>query len=239
MYNKDRLCKKETAVTTTDRFINAFARLLAGNFFTSATDVRHFLTALSNDPELRAVLTTSVDGFRSEDEYRKVFAQKQPLPDRPEKVVALVTAFLFRVDSNRVSLADELARLFPALDSANAYKAFGKEYLEPYAECFVSLLTGSPTDEVEEKKPVYDKMNEDLTALLIEFEGEVKQQPLEDTIADELVDAIRGMKYALSFNDAILTAFSYHRIAYLTEQARLNLPAERELKSVLRLYGVM
>ena len=226
-------------MTSSERFINAISALLNGNFFTSATDISHFLTTLAADADLRATLQTSVDGFRSEEDYKKVFFDNQPLPEQPEKVVAILTAFLFRVDANQVSLSDALSRLFPDLDSANAYKAFGKVYLQPYAESFITLLTGTATEDAEGPKPVYDKMNEDIVTILEAMEQESRPLPLPDDLREELVDAIRGMKYALTFNDAILTAFSYHRIAFLTAKFQINLVAEQELRSVLVLYGVL
>ncbi|MBR1746726.1 MAG: hypothetical protein IJ735_00770 [Clostridia bacterium] len=226
-------------MTTTDRFIDAVEALLSGNFFTSATDIRKFLTTVAEDAELREVLQTSVDAFRSEEDYKKVFFDRGALPDRPDKTVALVTAFLFRVDANRISLSDELSRLFPSLDSVSAYGAFCEKYLQPYAESFVTLLRGEATDAVEQSKPAYDKMNEDLTAILDEAEREIKLSALAELDLTELLDAVRGLKYALAYDDAILTAFGYRRIAYLTERYGVPFPFYPALRDLLKLYGVL
>lgn len=226
-------------MSATDKLIDAFESLLSGNFLSSSTDIRRFLTTVAEDGDLRSAMTASVDKFRPQEEYDRVFYERQSLPDRPEKTVAIVTAFLYRVDANRVSLSDELARLYPGLDSAAAYKSFCDDFLRPYAESFVTILCGEATEEIPEKTSVYDKMNEDLTSILTELERALPEQPIPEPTLNELTDAVRGMKYALSFDDAILTAFAYRRIAYLLEQNGLSLAADRSLASTLKLYGVL
>ena len=227
-------------MSSTDKFIDGIERLLNSNVITAGKDIRAFLIELSNDQKLRSVLTSAGDGFHYNEEFRRVFEEKNPLPSQDNKVVALIAGLLFSIDVGKTSLGNLLFRLYPNHDGASGYSKFLIDFIQPFAESFVKLLVGEPLEDVRVAKvSVYDKMNVDVKAIIIELIAAVRASGIDDENVDEIVDLANGLVYVLSFNDALLTRNAYYGLYNTIRYYGIDIPQASELQAILKLYGVL
>lgn len=227
-------------MSATDKFIDGIERLLNSNVITAGKDIRAFLIELSGDDKLREVVVSSKEGFRYDDEFRRVFVDRNPLPNQDGKIVALITGLLFAIDVGKVSLGDLLFRLYPDCDGTKAYTRFMTDFIQPFAESFVKLLVGEPLEDV--KAPVtsvYDKMNDDVKAMVNALIKSVSELDLEKETVDNISDLASGLIYVLSYNDALLTRNAYYGLRNTLRLHDLEMPEENELRATLKMYGVL
>ena len=227
-------------MSATDKFIDGIERLLNSNVITAGKDIRAFLIESSDDDKLREVVRTSKEGFRFEEEFRRVFAEGNPLPTQDGKIVALITGVMYSIDIGKLSLGNLLFRLYPDCDGTTGYANFLSDFIKPFAESFVKLLVGEPLEDVKAPKTtVYDKMNEDVTAVVKDLISAVGVLSLDKEIIDDIIDMASGLIYVLSYNDALLTRNSYYGLSNTLRLYDLEIPQESELKATLKLYGVL
>ena len=227
-------------MSATDKFVDGIERLFNSNVITAGKDIRSFLIELSDDEKLRDVVRTSKEGFRFEEEFRRVFAEGNPLPSQDSKIVALITGLMYSIDIGKLSLGNLLFRLYPDCDGTTGYARFLSDFIKPFAESFVKLLVGEPLEDVKVPvNTVYDKMNDDVAAIIQDLISAVSALSLDKEIIDDIIDMASGLIYVLSYNDALLTKNSYFGLVNTLRLYDLEIPQESELKATLKLYGVL
>lgn len=227
-------------MNATDSFVNGIEKLLQSNLLTAGREIRSFLILLAEDNILKETVRAVGEDFRFADEYRRIVIEKNGLPKQHDKVVAFVTALLFAVDTREIALADLVANLYPDCDQSTGYGKFITDYLMPYAENFVRLLIGEPVEEVRTPKAtVYDKMNEDVTAIVKEITEVLNGSKIPADVIKEAQFAANGLIYALSFNDALLTRNAYLGFHNTLKLYGIYTGHEDDLARTLRLYGVL
>lgn len=226
-------------MNATDKLIDGIGKLLQSNLLTAGRDIRAFLIALTENPELKEAVRTASDGFRFEEEFVRVFRDRQGLPRRNDRVVALMTALFYAIDTGELALADLLSLLYKD-SAADGYAAFLTEYVKPYAESFVRLLIGEPMEEVKvPKTTIYDKMNEDVAAIVSEMCDFLSGSDIPPDVAEDAVNAAKGLSYALPFNDALLTRNAYRGLDNTLRLYGIYTGREEALFRTLKLYGVL
>ena len=223
-----------------NKFVDGIERLLKSNVITAGKDVRAFLIELSEDDKLRDVVKSSSEGFRYPEEFKRVFIERNPLPTQDSKKVALITGLMYSIDLGKVSLGNMLYTLYPDCDGAKGYSRFMTDFIQPYAESFVKLLVGEPLDDVRTPKTaVYDKMNDDIVAVIDEIIAFVSTLDLEVGITNDVTELASGLKYTLTYNDALLTRNAYLGLQNTVKCYGIGIPKIEELRAILTLYGVL
>lgn len=220
-----------------DIFADGIEKLLSSNFLTAGREIRAFLELLADDEELKAALASSSDGFRFEEELNRAFGEKNGLPKRNDRTVALITALLYAIDTGRIPLADFLSATYPDRDGAAAYSQFLTDCIMPYAECFVKLLIGEPEEEIRiPQNKIFDKLREDVAAIAERLCADALRQ---NENAQKIVDASDGLLYALTFNDALLARYAYDGLNNALRLYGIRSDFEKDLGNLLRLYGII
>ena len=215
-------------------------RLLKSNLLTSGREIRSYLISLAEDKELSEILKTACNDFSFDEELNRAFIEGQGLPKHDGRAVAFFTRLLFLIDIGQIPLADLLSGIYPDKQGSEAYSSFLSDYVLPYGESFAKLLLGEPIEDVPEpQKPIYDKMNEDVCAMVDRMAEEVTASPLPSEVIKDILDAINGLKYALSFSDALLTKIAYRGLINTLRLYGTNVEKTEALESALKLYGVL
>lgn len=223
----------------TSAFLSAVDELSNSKLLVADNYIRKTLIALTNDKECLAVLSECSKGFQFENEYIRYFVKSKTLPEDKSTVVALVTSLLYVIDGGSLRLNEFITDFAKTDDSEDAYKVFLDKIIKPYREAVVELVRGEPIEDVKPTRPSYDKMNEDVAAVLDELIAQTEELKLEGAVYDDVIGAINGIRHAIVFSDALLTKTAFKGLFFALQSYRIRLSAMTDLMKILIIYGVL
>jgi len=225
---------------TVDKFVDAIEKLLDSTMIIAGREIRLFLITMTEDEETKEAIRSCSGGYIINDDYKRVVLEHGALPSSDEKKVAFITALLFAVDTKKIDLTDLIKTLYPESDPNDGYSKFLSDFIQPYAESFVNILIGEPVPDVTvTPKPVFDKMNADVTSAVNELVRVVRNAPFSEEIKAEIKFAGNGLLYAITFNDSFLTEVAYRGLINALRLYNIKSEAEKYITSTLKLYGVI
>ena len=209
--------------------------------------VSALLKTLATEPELMHVVSESASSTSYPAEY--ALATEGGVFRIPasgnKRVVGLTVGLLLQFDKHEKSVIDFVTRYFPAPTSHESYMAFLDAVIRPFHKAFTALLSGENAIQMPEGAPevrdesLPDNAKEELAYWLKALMQKVfLLDGADDGVQNDATDALKGMLYALEFDNPLLLKVVWIAIKYTL--GSLN-TGERELNSICEIlhnYGI-
>lgn len=137
-----------------EKFIGEVNRFSTSKFILYESKLSRFLSSLSNNQTIYDIIEKCLKGFDFDSEFRRVFGNTQTkvsLPNKPDKLVALVFCILVEIDGKKIDFYKFLKTYFVANEINLAFAQFIEEIIFPFRAAVMALYgDGEEEDELEE-----------------------------------------------------------------------------------------
>lgn len=219
-------------------------RLAGSNLLVIDKEISFFLSGIADNIVFREIITDCNKNYFFEEDWQKfLFQKKITLPHNKRDRIAFVIGLLYKLDIKELSSIDLLKTFYSDnSDMQKAYATFYCEIILPFRDAFIAMLKGEPvsSEEVEERLPVLDKMNEDITEWLNALAERVSQYAhnYDEKSEAEMLFMIKGFSDNLDSGDNVLKKLLWTGLKNTLYKFDIGYKEISEIDKLLALYGL-
>ena len=205
------------------------------------------LQCLAYYPEFKTVLAYCNKGFDYEAEKSKalVFTGERNifrLPQRPEKIVALVARLLLDFDSKSIDFMKFVIDYFPDNSKQGSYLTFFERVVTPFKHALVDFVvsgTGNePTPVEREVDFAPDGLSQQTEYLIVNMYNAARESGLASDESENFCVMIEGFAAALDSRDMLMIKAIWIGLRGALNRAKLCAKEVAAVDELLRLYLV-
>ncbi len=229
----------------TDKFDQCISAVFDSRLIIVDRAIANLLRTLAATPDYLHVVREAAGATSFSSELQKCTETGEfKMPQSAKSVVALTVGLLLEFDKRRISITDFVTKYFPAATSNDCFRKFLETVIAPFKRAFHSLLKGENAIQGARLAPsesiIPEPDKEELARWLKTLLANVYATDLlEEDERRDLQDMVKGMLYAVEFDNPILLKVIYLGLKYALGSNNMDLRELNAVKDILTTYGIL